>query len=228
MSLRPWLVKGLAVLSISVCLHLCVFISGSVEDILLVPVGISYDSLIERQFIRHELMVSTVGVVCCNLQECNVCFFMHSPVAHPFLPCSSFSYTYGGVCVQGGSKKVETFINAMYGLWAMLTRNTGSVRIDFSQPFSLQVSTWIAHLCMHIHYMCSACVCFHNNSCVTLWCMWCCHRNHSQPLHHSFQCSRDVVLNNPITCHFLPLTHSLFPPPPLLSLPLPLLSLSLL
>ncbi len=31
--------------------------SGVVEDILLVPVGISYDMLIERNFVRHELMV---------------------------------------------------------------------------------------------------------------------------------------------------------------------------
>lgn len=39
--------------------------AGVVEDILLVPVGISYDTIIERDFVRHELMVSQVGVAVC-------------------------------------------------------------------------------------------------------------------------------------------------------------------
>lgn len=35
---------------------------GVVGDILVVPVGISYDRLIERKFVRHELMVSPMTV----------------------------------------------------------------------------------------------------------------------------------------------------------------------
>ncbi len=34
------------------------FSTGIVEDILVVPVNISYDKLIEKNFVRHELMVS--------------------------------------------------------------------------------------------------------------------------------------------------------------------------
>ena len=32
-------------------------ITGIVEDIIIVPVGIAYDKLLERRFVRHELMV---------------------------------------------------------------------------------------------------------------------------------------------------------------------------
>lgn len=50
-------------------------VSGAVEDILLVPVGISYDVLIERNFVRHELMVSCIcrGNVC----KCK-CVYMYT------------------------------------------------------------------------------------------------------------------------------------------------------
>jgi len=41
-----------------VCVCVCLFGAGVVEDVLVVPVGISYDKLIERKFIRHELMVA--------------------------------------------------------------------------------------------------------------------------------------------------------------------------
>ena len=36
------------------------------------------------------------------------------------------------------------------GAWAMLTKNTGSVRVDFAQPFSLQVH------CVVITQLCSS------------------------------------------------------------------------
>ena len=88
---------------------------GVVEDILLVPVGISYDVLVERNFVRHELMVSGL------LEE--------------------GSHVLSHAChMQGGSKRPETLCQALRGVWTMLTRNTGSIRVDFAQPFSLQVS----------------------------------------------------------------------------------------
>ncbi len=35
----------------------CVYLTGIVEDILVVPVNISYDKILEKNFVRHELMV---------------------------------------------------------------------------------------------------------------------------------------------------------------------------
>lgn len=40
---------------------------------------------------------------------------------------------------QGGSKKPENFIKAVGGVWRMITSDIGCVRLDFGQPFSLQV-----------------------------------------------------------------------------------------
>ena len=94
-----------------------VFVLGVVRDILVVPVGISYDMLVERNFVRHELMVRKTCIADCRLHP-------------PLFP-------------QGGSKRPETFLKAMGGVWAMLTRNAGSIRIDFAQPFSLQVLPYI-------------------------------------------------------------------------------------
>lgn len=54
--------------------------------------------------------------------------------------CSPSSPWHVNARIQGGSKRPETFLKAMGGLWAMLTRNTGSIRVDFAQPFSLSVS----------------------------------------------------------------------------------------
>ena len=44
-----------------------------------------------------------------------------------------------GVSAQGGVKKPETVMEAIGGAWSILTRKVGAVRVDFSQPFSLQV-----------------------------------------------------------------------------------------
>lgn len=43
------------------------------------------------------------------------------------------------IYLQGGSKRKETFWDALHGAWALLTQKIGSVRVDFAQPFSLQV-----------------------------------------------------------------------------------------
>jgi glycerol-3-phosphate O-acyltransferase 1/2 len=67
---------------------------GVVEDVLLVPVNISYDKILERSFVKDELM--------------------------------------------GGVKKPETVMQAVRGAWSILTRKVGAVRVDISQPFSLQ------------------------------------------------------------------------------------------
>lgn len=45
---------------------------------------------------------------------------------------------------QGGSKKPENFIKAVGGVWRMITSDIGCVRLDFGQPFSLQVSVGVA------------------------------------------------------------------------------------
>jgi glycerol-3-phosphate O-acyltransferase 1/2 len=75
---------------------------GLVEDVLVVPVNISYDRLVETTFVKNELM--------------------------------------------GGEKRPETLREALKGVWSFITRRVGVVRVDFSQPFSLQVSlsssTW--------------------------------------------------------------------------------------
>lgn len=96
------------------------FLVGVVKDILLVPVGISYDVLVERNFVRHELMVRRAWHIIGVVSGCD-----------DFLPVMS---------LQGGSKRPETFGKVLRGVWAMLTRNAGSIKIDFAQPFSLQVS----------------------------------------------------------------------------------------
>jgi len=66
--------------------------------------------------------------------------------------CNHFSYvqllerTFVQHELMGGSKKQETFIEALQGGLAMLTHNIGTVRVDFAQPFSLQ------------EYLTSACI----------------------------------------------------------------------
>jgi glycerol-3-phosphate O-acyltransferase 1/2 len=67
---------------------------GVVEDVLVVPVNISYDRIVERNFVKDELM--------------------------------------------GREKKPETLREALRGVWSFLTREVGVVRVDISQPFSLQ------------------------------------------------------------------------------------------
>ncbi|CAI8002498.1 Glycerol-3-phosphate acyltransferase 1, mitochondrial [Geodia barretti] len=67
---------------------------GLVEDVLVVPVNISYDRLVETTFVKNELM--------------------------------------------GGEKRPETLREALKGVWSFITRRVGVVRVDFSQPFSLQ------------------------------------------------------------------------------------------
>ena len=37
----------------------------------------------------------------------------------------------------------------MKGVWSILTRKIGAVRVDISQPFSLQVSGCHGNLCCH-------------------------------------------------------------------------------
>jgi len=83
---------------------------GVIDDIIIVPVNISYDIILEKNFVRHELMV----------RYHNIEFNIMWPL-------------------QGGSKKPETFWDTLRGAWSMLTTNVGSVRVDFAQPFSLQV-----------------------------------------------------------------------------------------
>lgn len=40
----------------------------------------------------------------------------------------------------GENKQMETFGNAIRGIWHVLNSNYGMMRIDFNQPFSLRVS----------------------------------------------------------------------------------------
>lgn len=40
----------------------------------------------------------------------------------------------------GQPKEIETFSNAVKGIWKVLNSNYGNMRVDFSQPFSLRVS----------------------------------------------------------------------------------------
>ena len=96
--------------------------TGVVEDILVVPVNISYDKLLEKSFVTHELMVSNGHSV------------------RPTVTDSIKNLLWKLCCHQGGSKKAETFRDSLRGAWFMLSTDIGSVRIDFAQPFSMQVS----------------------------------------------------------------------------------------
>lgn len=78
---------------------------GIVSDVLLVPVSITYDRIVERNFIRHELM--------------------------------------------GGNKRPENFLKGLKGVWSMLTKSVGCVRMDFAQPFSLQEYIHNVHISNH-------------------------------------------------------------------------------
>ena len=85
-----------------------------VEDVLIVPVNISYTRILERRFVKDELMVSSVGHY--QRRQC----------------LSTFT-------LQGGVKKPETVMSAVRGAWSILTGHVGDVRVNFAQPFSLQV-----------------------------------------------------------------------------------------
>lgn len=78
------------------------------------PVNISYTRILERNFVKNELMVSV-------LQDAG--------------QRGSMSYS----TVQGGVKKPETVMEAVKGAWSILTGHVGDVRVDFAQPFSMQV-----------------------------------------------------------------------------------------
>ncbi len=67
-------------------------------------------------------------------------------VSHRCL-CASLFYT-ACVNMQGGSKKPETFLEAVRGAWFLLTGNIGGVRVDFSQPFSIQVKM---NVCLFVY-----------------------------------------------------------------------------
>lgn len=43
--------------------------------------------------------------------------------------------------LQGEEKKKETFFRAARAIWRVFHQKFGSVRVDFGQPFSLQVSS---------------------------------------------------------------------------------------
>ena len=43
------------------------------------------------------------------------------------------------VMLKGGTKKMESLWQAIVGTWRMLTTHLGHIRVDFAQPFSLQV-----------------------------------------------------------------------------------------
>ncbi len=104
-----------------------------VEDIIIVPVAIAYDKLLERRFVRHELMVGVV--VLWTYFPSHTCVFSHTTHTH----------THTHIHMQGGSKRPETVMQVIRGAWAMLTKNTGSVRVAFAQPFSLQVGGMIPY-----------------------------------------------------------------------------------
>lgn len=45
----------------------------------------------------------------------------------------------------GQPKEMETFSNAMKGIWKVLNSNYGIMRVDFNQPFSLRVSVLLTN-----------------------------------------------------------------------------------
>ena len=52
----------------------------------------------------------------------------------------------------GQPKQMETFWSALKGIWSVVNSNYGSVQIDFSQPFSLRVSTLKTTACTDFEY----------------------------------------------------------------------------
>ena len=75
----------------------------------------------------------TPRIVHCNFnQQCPFVF------CFPSVPLNVY-VTYVQI-FQGLPKKNETFFGALRGIWGVLSANFGSVRVDFTQPFSLRVS----------------------------------------------------------------------------------------
>jgi len=97
--------------------------------------------------VRHELTVSCYTLLLLRAfspllyQLSQLRTIKTSPFSSPFshfFPSSSPTPD-RPIYLQGGSKRKETFWDALQGAWALLTQKIGSVRVDFAQPFSLQV-----------------------------------------------------------------------------------------
>ena len=57
--------------------------AGVVEDIIIVPVAIAYDKLLERRFVRHELMVGVVYTTAESVIRISILFPLHLPPPPP-------------------------------------------------------------------------------------------------------------------------------------------------
>ena len=90
-----------------VCVCVCVCV-GVIDDVMVVPVGISYDKLIERKFIRHELMVTII--ILCDLK----CFEYYLN----WLNLKLYDDEFAGVCrVAPRRKKISWKLCVEHGLF---------------------------------------------------------------------------------------------------------------
>ncbi|PWA21544.1 hypothetical protein CCH79_00003067 [Gambusia affinis] len=83
-------------------------LTGEIGDVLVVPVGISYDRIIEGNYNSEQLVSSWTMPV--------------------FL----------ALATNGKPKQNESWWGIACGVFRMLRKNYGCVRVDFNQPFSLK------------------------------------------------------------------------------------------
>ena len=57
------------------------------------------------------------------------------------------------VMFKGGAKKMESLWQAIVGTWRMLTTQLGHIRVDFAQPFSLQVCQGVIKSVMKFYFL---------------------------------------------------------------------------
>lgn len=110
--------------------------SGSVADVLVVPVGISYDRIIEGNYNSEQLV--SVPTSPSNLTW----HYLGCRRKQGAASCRWVIEAHGCGCCshQGKPKKNESLWGIACGVFRMLRKNYGCVRVDFNQPFSLKVA----------------------------------------------------------------------------------------
>lgn len=125
--------------------------TGSIPDVLIVPVGISYDRIIEGNYNSEQLVGSTVPNSSSNwhcwghqqrlLPDVQVLTILRAMSKKTqFYKKKRFFLTVYNF-LQGKPKKNESLWGVACGVFRMLRKNYGCVRVDFTQPFSLKVRT---------------------------------------------------------------------------------------
>lgn len=78
--------------------------------------------------------------MCQKIRPCFVCYCMHFNFKHNLLIANWKKPKPTTYVFQGKPKKNESLWSIARGVFRMLRKNYGCVRVDFAQPFSLKVS----------------------------------------------------------------------------------------